>query len=122
MQPPDSGTKLDASTEKQVKELIEGGQLVQAVALVRKATGSGLAEAHNLVESLRERPFDSRRDKSKHSGVGPLRPLHPDARKEVEQHLRNGDETKAVVLIRAETGLSLLEAREVGREILAALD
>jgi hypothetical protein len=122
MQQRDSGLKLDANTEKQVKKLIEDGKLVQAVALVRQGTGSGLAEAKNLVESLRDRPFDSRRDKSKHVSVGPLRPLHPDARKEVEEHLRKGDETKAVALIRAETGLSLLESREVGRQILAALD
>jgi len=49
---PSSPVPLDAATLAEVKALMESGQMIDAIKLVRNRTGLGLKEAKDLVDTL----------------------------------------------------------------------
>lgn len=92
-------------TTRRVRELLRQGQKVEAVKLLRDATGMGLKEAAEEVDRLGagEGPVAS---------ATPRRVGYDDVSDEVRRLATSGRKIEAVKLLRTEAGLGLKEARE----------
>lgn len=97
-------------------EALKGGQLIEAIKLIRTERGVDLKEAKDIAEAyLRANPA-SGESSARHApqarsdmASGILPSLSPDAM----SALRGGNMIEAIRLIRAESGLGLKEAKDV---------
>ena len=51
-----SGSTVERDTDDQILEMIERGETLQAIALLRESKGMGLSEAKSFVDDLTDRP------------------------------------------------------------------
>lgn len=108
------------SLEEQMKILLSQGQKIQAIALLREATGIGLAEAKRAVEELEvtgSLPIGTVNspsyDRDEQRGT-PQKERHTASADEREllALLENGKKVQAIKLYRQKTGVELREAKE----------
>jgi ribosomal protein L7/L12 len=101
--------------QDEMRRLIAGDKKIEAIKVVREATGLGLKEAKDLVEAAErgepifppvvEQPTVER----------PLLP--PDWPEQVLELLRQGNKLEAIKLYRQETGVGLKEAKDAVEEM-----
>lgn len=89
--------------EADAHEMLQRGEKIAAIKLVREATALGLKAAKDLVESwhvVAERPMGRAR-------------VHSDWEAEARQLVKRGDKIQAIKLVREATALGLKEAKEL---------
>lgn len=103
---------------KKIADLLLAGQKIEAIKLLREATGMGLAEARDAVEAAEHgTPLPPHSALARQSAPAPPGGLPADVRAAASA----GDRIGAIKLLRQRTGLGLKEAKDLlDREVPAA--
>lgn len=104
---------------KKVADLLLAGQKIEAIRLLREATGMGLAEARDAVEAAaRGTPLPPSAALVHRQAPAPV--LAGDLPDDVRTAAAAGDRLRAIKLLREHTGLGLKEAKdELDRQLPA---
>lgn len=104
---------------KKVADLLLAGQKVEAIRLLREATGMGLAEARDAVEAAaRGTPLPPHSALVHRQAPAPV--LAGDLPDDVRAAASAGDRLRAIKLLRERTGLGLKEAKDALDRLLPA--
>jgi ribosomal protein L7/L12 len=102
------------SDELGVRQLIDAGELIQAIKLVRSLTSLGLKESKDLVDAMQrgERPEFPMYRPAKAPATG----ITPELEAEVQRLLAGGEKIQAIKLWREQTGWGLVESKDAVEE------
>ncbi|MCA9060135.1 MAG: ribosomal protein L7/L12 [Planctomycetaceae bacterium] len=100
---------MDETLEREIQQLLQSGQKIEAVKRVRESTGMGLAEAKAAVEAIQE-------------GRTPTLPVRADVDlEEVERQvvglLERGSAMEAIKVYRQQTNVGLKDARDAVEQL-----
>lgn len=98
-----------ADLERQIRALLDQGQMIEAIKLYRQATGLGLAEAKRAIEGL---------EQGNKLSIPP-RKSTGDFETTVLDLLHQGKKIEAIKLYREKTGLGLKESKDAVDELAA---
>lgn len=97
---------------KKIADLLLAGQKIEAIKLLREATGMGLAEARDAVEAAeRGTPLPPQSALARQSAPSPILPGGLPA--DVRAAATAGNRIGAIKLLRQHTGLGLKEAKDL---------
>jgi ribosomal protein L7/L12 len=100
--------RLDPSAERDLRQLLAGGQKIEAIKRVRELTSLGLKEAKDYVESL---PSASPASISAGRAIS-ASPIEADVEREARALLAGGNKIEAIKRVRELTSLGLKEAKD----------
>ncbi|KQU73634.1 MULTISPECIES: ribosomal protein L7/L12 [unclassified Rhizobacter] len=90
------------SLSVEVVDALRRGNKIEAIKLLRDATGLGLSEAKDAVERVESGESPALQERVRSSTMSP----------EIEAALQQGNKIEAIRLLRAQTGVGLKEAKE----------
>ena len=123
---------LTPEQDREIRQEIDAGRLIQAIKLYRQVTGLGLKESKDAVEAMRDGQVGppasgtasagetATMTRGVFDGAAPATagsPVPPSSRQEVERLLTEGKKIEAVRAVRQATGLGLKEAKDAADAI-----
>jgi ribosomal protein L7/L12 len=113
--------QADRTLPPEVLEALRRGNAIEAIKLLRKATGLGLKEAKDTVEGQLRRGGAAAAPRAESAGL-PFAPASAsDMPERVRAALERGNKVEAIRLLRQQTGLGLREAKDQVELMAAAL-